>query len=158
MPAPQPTTGGTGTGQEIPIRSNTGPFGIPPGGPWFVFPITGTIQRQSNPVAAVGLANAGWVGFPTQAMAKAYVNSNPATHVKNAGKDAASGALSGINAVGDLAHRLTEASTWIRVGEIVAGGLLLYIGIQALFRGTAAGNAVNSAVSTAKKGAFIAAA
>lgn len=39
----------------------------------------------------------------------------------------------GIGAIGDLAHRLTESSTWIRVGEFIAGGLLLYVGAKAFF-------------------------
>lgn len=33
--------------------------------------------------------------------------------------------------IGDFFHRLTEASTWLRVGEVVAGLLLVYIGLKA---------------------------
>jgi hypothetical protein len=32
----------------------------------------------------------------------------------------------------DFFHRLTEASTWIRVGEFVVGGMLIYVGLKAL--------------------------
>ena len=40
--------------------------------------------------------------------------------------------LSGLAAIGDFFGRLTEANTWIRVGEFVAGALLLYIGLKAV--------------------------
>lgn len=32
----------------------------------------------------------------------------------------------------DFLHRLTEASTWIRVGEFIVGGMLIYVGIKAV--------------------------
>jgi hypothetical protein len=35
-------------------------------------------------------------------------------------------------AVGDFFHRLTEASTWARVGEFVVGAMLIYVGIRAV--------------------------
>jgi hypothetical protein len=40
--------------------------------------------------------------------------------------------ISGLAAIGDFFARLTEASTWIRVGEFVAGALILYIGLKAI--------------------------
>lgn len=65
--------------------------------------------------------------------------------------NAVSSNLGGLQAVGDFFNRLTEANTWIRVGEVVAGLLLLYLGVNALFKGTAAGNAVDSVKNTGKK-------
>lgn len=135
--------------------SNSGPFGVPPGGPWFVFGATGTIQRQSNPLAAVGLANAGWVGFPTQALAKAFANKGVAGTAKSAASSLPN-PLTGVNAVGDFFNRLTEGNTWVRVGEVLAGVLLLYLGLNATFRDTAAGSAVKSTTNTAKKGVKLA--
>lgn len=41
-------------------------------------------------------------------------------------------ALTGINAIGDFFNRLTQSATWVRVGEVVAGGLLLYLGLKAV--------------------------
>lgn len=108
-----------------PPNSNTGPFGIPPGGPWFAYALTGTIQRQSNPVLAAGLANAGWVGFKTQAEAKAFIAQSPATGVKNA------------NPVKPLTNALdffTSPNAWVRIGEVVAGVVLLYAGITAILK------------------------
>src|SRR5947209_7351456 len=40
--------------------------------------------------------------------------------------------LSGLNAVGDFFYRLTEAQTWVRVAEVGAGVLLLYMGLKAV--------------------------
>jgi hypothetical protein len=62
--------------------------------------------------------------------------------------------LTGINAVGDFFQRLTQPATWIRVGEFVAGGLLLFIALNAMTRGpvrSATGKTVKSGVRVAKK-------
>lgn len=70
--------------------------------------------------------------------------------LKQAGSDisgAVKAPLTGLAAIGDFFQRLTQPSTWIRVGEFVGGGLLLYIGGTALVRGTAAGNAAKSTSS-----------
>lgn len=68
------------------------------------------------------------------------------------GAGAASGLFGGIGALGDLAHRLTESSTWIRVGEFLAGAILLWVGLNAMTKGTAAGTAINSAKQNFKSG------
>src|ERR1700749_2683034 len=136
-----------------PTGSNTGPFGIPPGGPWFVFRDTGTIQRQSNPLLATALANAGWVGFPTQALAENFAKKGADATARTAADKGATTALGGINAIGDFFNRLTEANTWIRVGEVVAGVLLVYLGLKATMSGTAAGNVVKQTTAPVKKAA-----
>jgi hypothetical protein len=59
--------------------------------------------------------------------------------------------LSGVNAIGDFFNRLTQPNTWIRVGEVVAGLLLIYVGVNALMRDTAAGKAVQSAKRGAER-------
>jgi hypothetical protein len=61
--------------------------------------------------------------------------------------------FSGIDAIGDFFHRLTEKETWTRVGEVVVGGILLYAGIRALSHGsTVAGSgARKSAIRPVKK-------
>lgn len=45
--------------------------------------------------------------------------------------------LTGINAIGDFFSRLEQPATWKRVGEFLAGGILLWIGVNALTRDTA---------------------
>jgi hypothetical protein len=58
--------------------------------------------------------------------------------------------ITGLPAIGDFFNRLTQANTWVRVGEVVAGLILLYVGVNALTRDTAVGNAVNSANQAAR--------
>jgi hypothetical protein len=53
--------------------------------------------------------------------------------------------------VGDFFHRLTEAATWERVGEVAVGVLLLYIGVKALAQNTAIGKSAKKSSSTGKK-------
>ena len=130
-------------------QTNTGPFGIPPGGPWFVNTLTGTIQRQSNPVLAEGLVTSQmWTGFATQAEAKAFASKGPAGTVKAH----APAPLKGLAAVGDFAQRLTQASTWKRIGEVLIGAALLIVGIAKLAAGTTAGKA---AVNLGTKAALL---
>jgi|ERR1700729_2582121 len=59
--------------------------------------------------------------------------------------------LTGIDAIGDFFSRLTSGATWIRVGEVVAGGIILFIGIHALTVNTAASSAAKSVTKPAKK-------
>jgi hypothetical protein len=43
--------------------------------------------------------------------------------------------FAGLAAIGDFFGRLTEGNTWVRVGEVVAGLILLGIGLNAMFKG-----------------------
>ena len=135
-----------------------------PGNDYYVFPLTGTIQRQSNPLLANALKASGWMGPYSFVTAKAQVaglkagigaatpgglptvgpggNINPANAVSN---------LGGINAIGDFFNRLTEPNTWVRVGEVAAGILLVYLGLSATMRGTEAQKQFTKAKSTGKK-------
>lgn len=45
--------------------------------------------------------------------------------------------LTGLAAIGDFFQRLTQKSTWVRVGEVGLGGILLYAGVRALSHGSA---------------------
>lgn len=135
-----------------------------PGNDYYVNPLTGTIQRQSNPILAAGLKATGWQGPFTWAQAKATV----------AGLQAGIGAatpgglptigpggniggtitnpLGGIQAIGDFFNRLTQPHTWVRVGEVLGGLLLVYMGLRASFSGTEAEKAVNTVTKPVKKG------
>jgi hypothetical protein len=133
-----------------PPKSNTGPFGIPPGGPWFIFQATGTIQRQSNPVLAMGLANSGWVGFATQAEAKAalaYSKSHGAPTVAQAAKNNIPG-FSGIDAVGNFFNKLSEGNMWLRIGEFAIGAILVGVALAHL---TGTDNAIAKTLRTGAK-------
>lgn len=122
-------------------KSNTGTFGVPPGGPWFVFLATGTVQRQSNPALAEALALSGWIGFANSADAYAVAHGTSAPALVGGAVDAVSGATTD---VGDFLSRLTSPQTWIRVAEVVLGLLLIAVGIAKLT------NAIPAATKVAK--------
>ena len=85
-----------------------------------------------------------WKGpFATEAQAKTAQNPkqqspNPVTDLTTAARHSN---LSGLAAIGDFFHRLTEASTWIRVGEVLLGLALITVGLAHIASGTAAGRA-----------------
>lgn len=131
--------------------SNTGPLGIPPGGPWFVNGTTGTIQRQSNPLLAEALATAGWVGFPTQALAKAFASNDLSAHAKAPVRAAVSTA-EGVNS---FLGRLGNPNLWVRVAEVVVGVVLIAIGLNAMLKGKPM-SIVTGAAGTVGKAAILA--
>jgi hypothetical protein len=129
-----------------------------PGNDYYVNIVTHTIQRESNPLIGRSLILAGYIGPYNWANAQAAVAGAKLGAGTGAGNaiGTAQGAgqaanLGGLGAIGDFFNRLTQPNTWVRVGEVAAGVLLLYLGLNATMRGTAAGNAVQSATRTAKK-------
>lgn len=64
----------------------------------------------------------------------------------------ASSGLPGLSQVGDFFSRLTEKSTWIRIGEVLLGAALIIVSAAKLFAGTSAGKA---AVSIGTKAAIL---
>lgn len=137
-----------------------------PGNDYYVQPLTGTIQRQGNALLGGLLNSTGWLGPFTWAEAKANVKGLQAGIGAatpgglptvgpggNIGK--LTNPLSGVNAIGDFFNRLTQPNTWLRVGEVVAGLLLVYIGLNATMKDTAVGKAVNTAKNNAKRVAAV---
>jgi hypothetical protein len=122
-----------------------------PGNDYYVNAVTHTIQRQGNSLLANALKASGWLGPYSWLQAKGAANGLAAAAPATPGGLP----LGGIAAIGDFFNKLTEANTWVRVGEFAAGAILLYIGLSALTRGTAAGDAVQSATSKAKKVAAV---
>jgi threonine/homoserine/homoserine lactone efflux protein len=58
-----------------------------------------------------------------------------------------------VAAIGDFFNRLTQPNTWIRVGEVIGGLLLVYVGLRATTSGTEAaeiGRGVKSAAKPVK--------
>lgn len=127
-------------------KSNTGTLGIPPGGPWFVFPLTGTIQRQSEPVLAEALVAAGWVGYAKKADAETVAHTASLPAQAGSAKAAVTGAITD---TGDFLSRLTSPALWIRIAEIALGLLLIGVGIAKLT------NAIPAATKAAKGAAKI---
>src|SRR6185437_3601210 len=99
-----------------------------------------------------------WKGpFATETEAKQAQNPkqqspNPVSDAQNALTNSNANPLTDLN---DLAHRLTEPHTWLRVGEFVIGGILVYIGIREAFPTQVA--AVTAPVKSAAKAAGMAA-
>jgi hypothetical protein len=65
------------------------------------------------------------------------------------------GPLAPLADIGDFFHRLTEGSTWVRVGEVLGGLLLVYVAIKAITTPggvpVASRGVKNTAVSIGKK-------
>lgn len=137
-----------------------------PGNDYYVQPLTGTIQRQSNPLLAASLRATGWMGPYNWATAKAQVAGlkagigaatpgglptvGPGGNIANPFSN-----LGGINAIGDFFNRLTQPNTWVRVGEVGAGILLIYLGLSATMRNTEVAKQARQVKSTAKKVAAV---
>lgn len=96
--------------------------------------------------------------FSTQGEAQDWVNSansagnSPGSAVGSAIDASGLNPLSGLS---DIAHRLTESSTWIRVAEVLAGFILIYVGLKAEFPTTV--NTITAPVKKAGKAAGLAA-
>jgi hypothetical protein len=69
-------------------------------------------------------------------------------------------AVTPLAAIGDFFHRLTEQQTWVRVGEVVAGGIVLFIAVKALVHQSGAAKATRPVTKpvtrTAKKAITVA--
>jgi len=59
--------------------------------------------------------------------------------------------IGGIAAIGDFFNRLTQKNTWIRVGEVLAGLMLVWIGFNAITKDTAVGQGLQKAKRGAMK-------
>lgn len=137
-----------------------------PGNDYYIQPLTGTIQRQSNPLLAASLRATGWMGPYNWTTAKAQVAGlkagigaatpgglptvGPGGNIANPFSN-----LGGINAIGDFFNRLTQPNTWVRVGEVVAGILLVYLGLSATMRGTEVQRQAGNVKSGVKKVAAV---
>lgn len=137
------------------------PFTQHPGNDYYVNIVTHTIQQQSNPLLGQALEAAGFLGPFTFAKAQQVAAGKAAgegpvvSGVTNATSAVGKG-LGGINAIGDFFNRLTEGNTWLRVGEVAAGLLILYIGLNAVMKGTPVEAATQSATKTAKRAVEVA--
>jgi hypothetical protein len=65
--------------------------------------------------------------------------------------------FTGLNAIGDFANRLTQANTWVRVGEFIAGAILVIIAINAMTKGPVRSATTGTIKSGAKKAGALAA-
>lgn len=121
-----------------------------------------TAQFGGNTLPAFAAYNAGPNGINLPA-AKAYANralsvggqieqalvANPSSlpPVVGGAASAVSGAVSG---VGNIADLLTSTSFWLRIGEAIAGIILLFLGLKSLTGVDVTGTAVKAAKAAAK--------
>jgi len=112
--------------------------------PWFYNSHSGESAEESGPAALAYEAalhlGIGWHEYATQADMLAAIKANswpPPTGVLgglgNVTAAAASGATSGLSSA--VLGPLFQSNLWIRAVEIVAGLILLGIGMNALFKG-----------------------
>jgi hypothetical protein len=94
-------------------------------GPWWVFPASGTIQRQSNPILRDGLLASGWAGFDTQEHARAFAQGNAISTGKGDIK-AVTGSWGFVKAF--LEH-LADGKMWRSLGWLALGVLLIAMGL-----------------------------
>ncbi len=99
-------------------------------GPWWVFPESGTIQRQSSPVLRAGLLASGWAGFDTQEHAKAFAAGNAISTGKGDIK-AVTGSWGFVKA---FAEHLADGKMWRSLGWIVLGVILMFTGLMLWLR------------------------
>jgi hypothetical protein len=132
-----------------------------PGNDYYVNAITHSIQQQSNPLLGHALLAGGYIGPYDWATAQGVISglkyesgtipsgTNPLTTLQQA-KAGASNPLGGLAAIGDFFNRLTQGNTWLRVGEVAVGLLILYIGLKATVSQTPIGDAAKSATKPIK--------
>lgn len=110
------------------------------------------------------------VYFTSQSAAQAYANANGGSHpilpanitndvnnAVNTSTGTVTGAVSAAATVGDFLGRLEEPQTWLRITEVVLGGILLIVAIKGIVSPvtTPITNSVKSGAKTAVKvGAF----
>lgn len=141
---------------------------------WFYNSATGlTIHGTigANPTAWFDAVNGhlfGWHQYDTRQAMMADIKAHPGWAQSvggltgEVGNIAKSGLpkgpdLGGLSAIGDFFNRLTQGNTWLRVGEVLGGLLLVYMGLRAAFSGTEAEKAVNTVTKPVKKGVSTAA-
>lgn len=122
-PIPPPSPGSGGGGVKFPEWGVTRDFQVHEVTNWLERRL---VETLSFPYAVV------W--FESKAAAETFAHKGQGNLPGPTGPPGSP--LSGIQNVGDFFHRLTEQSTWIRVGEVIGGGILLFIGVRALAHGS----------------------
>jgi hypothetical protein len=103
---------------------------------WFVGPpVLGgankyQVAEAANQAEATKLQGEGYKGpYATLAAAQSAANAATSTATSTEFNPSLPNPLSGVNAIGAFFNKLGEANTWIRVGKVVIGGLLLVVGL-----------------------------
>jgi hypothetical protein len=107
-----------------------------------------TVIHATNQAQVYALEQStGQTPYPTKAAAQ----SKAASKNQNVGGSGTGNPLQGIAAIGDFFQRLTQPQTWVRVGEVALGGILVYAGVRALSHGSAVVSASRPVTRPVKK-------
>jgi hypothetical protein len=86
------------------------------------------VAEAANAAEAAKLTAEGYKGpYATQAAAQSAANAATATATST--EVSLPNPLTGVDAIGAFFNKLGDANTWIRVGKVVIGGLLLVVGL-----------------------------
>jgi hypothetical protein len=129
---------------------------------WYYNTETGQLENTSQALAVTSnLGLAGWhelniPGSDTGAQAAAAAKKEfptaktptyaPVTPASVAAGAAADAGLTGLNAIGDFASRLTQAHTWERVAEVLLGVILIAVGLAHMTRAVPIATAIAAKV------------
>jgi hypothetical protein len=119
-------------------------------GDYYIDPITGTIQQQSNPIGQLALRQAGFQGpYATIADAKAAIGGKDVGGDVSSAAESAANSIPGVAQVGGFLGDLSSRNLWLRVAKVVVGLGLIIIGIVHLTH-------AQGLIDTAAKGAVLA--
>jgi hypothetical protein len=106
------------------------------------------IVTANNATDKMQFASQGYlVWFTSMSAAQNFVSSESSL-VGSGNVPNPANAIPGLTDIGDFFHRLTEGSTYVRIGEVVLGGILVYAGIRALTSGSTVVKGARNAGST----------
>lgn len=74
------------------------------------------------------------VWFSSKSAAQNFISSESST--VGSGNVPSTGIFAPLAEIGDFFHRLTEGETWVRVGEVALGGIIVYAALRGLTRGS----------------------
>ncbi len=88
--------------------------------------------------------------------AASSLNTNTVTGETSGSSTTTTNPLDWLSTIGGFFSSLSQANTWLRIGEFLLGAGLIYVGLSHLMAGTAAGTAIKKAGSALKVGALLA--
>lgn len=92
--------------------------------------------QARQPVSYDGMSWVYWKGpYATEAEAQAAQNPQASPNPQQAAARALKPVTGALTSVNDFLSRLTSANLWMRIGEVVAGLILLGIGLNAMLHG-----------------------
>lgn len=139
------------------IKSQTGQWWVintsPPSGTPTVYTVMEGTQAQAEAYGG-GIAGPYSQARADQVAASRPQNASapgpfPGTSISPGGGITTSNPLSGLASVGDFFSRLGQANTWIRVGEVVLGLVLLAVGVARITHAVPAATKIAKTVGAA---------